>query len=226
MSSDIFSLKLGLNSCYLIRGKTTIMVDGGMPNKIGVFRRKLRRLYIHPEEIRLIVLTHSHFDHAGSAKAISELTGAKIVIHESERSFLENSEFAMIKGVNLYGKITLAIFGPFFKRISFPKVKADIIISEKVYPLYEYGIDGKIFHTPGHTQGSLSVLLDTGEAFVGCLAHDGLPFRLIPGTPIYAQNTDQIKESWRLLIDKGAKIIFPGHGNPFPVEIIKKQLFS
>ncbi len=226
MSSDIFSLKLGLNSCYLIRGKTTIMVDGGMPNKLRVFRRKLGRLYIHPEEIKLMVLTHSHFDHVGSAKAISELTGAKIVIHESERSFLENSEFAMIKGVNLYGKITLAVFRPFFKRISFPKVKADIFINEKVYPLYEYGIDGKILHTPGHTQGSLSVLLDTGEAFVGCLAHDGLPFRLNPGFPIYAQNIDQIKESWRLLIDKGAKIIFPGHGNPFPVEIIRKQLFS
>jgi hydroxyacylglutathione hydrolase len=226
MSSDIFSLKLGLNSCYLIRGKTTIMVDGGMPNKLRVFRRKLGRLYIRPEEIKLMVLTHSHFDHAGSAKAISEFTGAKIVIHESESSFLENSEFAMIKGVDFYGKITLAVLRPFLKRISFPKVKADIFINEKVYPLYEYGIDGKILHTPGHTQGSLSILLDTGEAFVGCLAHDGIPFRWNPGLPIYAQNTDQIKESWRLLIDKGAKIIFPGHGDPFSVEIIRKQLFS
>jgi hydroxyacylglutathione hydrolase len=226
MSSDIFSLKLGINSCYIIRGKTTIMIDGGMPNKIRVFKRRLGRLYINPEEIKLLVLTHSHFDHAGSAKPIGELTGAKIVIHETERSFLENSEFAIIKGIDSWGKISLAVLSPFFKRISFPKVEADIFINEKEYPLYEYGIDGKILHTPGHTQGSLSVLLDTGEAFVGCLAHDGLPFRINPGLPIYAQDLNKVKESWKFLINKGAKLIFPGHGNPFPVEIIRKKLFS
>ena len=220
-------MKLGLNSCYLIRGKTLIMVDGGMPNKLGVFKRKLKQLYINPEEIKLIILTHSHFDHAGSAKAICEYTGAKTVIHESEKSFFENKGFAMVKGMNLWGKITfIAAILPLLKIISYPKVKADIIINEKEFPLSDYGIDGKILHTPGHTQGSLSVLLNTGEAFVGCLAHDGLPFRLNSGLPIYGQNLDTIKESWRLLIDKGAKVIFPGHGNPFPVEVIKEKLFS
>ena len=224
MSSDIFSLKLGLNSCYIIRGKNTIMVDGGMPDKLNVFRRELKRLYIHPEEIKLIVLTHSHFDHSGSAKEISEFTGAKVVIHESEKAFLENRKFAMIKGVDTWGKITLPLLRPFFKRISFPEVKPDIIITDEEYPLNEYGINGSIFHTPGHTQGSLSVLLNTGEAFVGCLAHNGLPFRLNPGFPVYAQDMVLLKQSWRLLISKGAKMIFPGHGNPFPVDVISRQL--
>ena len=224
MSSDIFSLKLGLNSCYIIRGKNTIMIDGGMPDKLNVFRRRLKRLYIHPEEIKLIILTHSHFDHSGSAKAISEFTGAKIVIHESEKDFLVNRKFAMIKGVDTWGKITLTFLRPFFKRISFPEVKPDIIISDEEYPLNEYGINGSIFHTPGHTQGSLSVLLNTGEAFVGCMAHNGLPFRLNPGFPVYAQDMVLLKQSWRLLISKGAKMIFPGHGNPFPVDVISRQL--
>lgn len=223
MASDIFSLKLGLNSCYIIRGKNTIMVDGGMPDKINVFRRRLKRLYIHPEEIKLIVLTHSHFDHSGSANAIREFTGAKVVIHESEKAFLENREFAMIKGVDTWGKITLPLLRPFFKRISFPEVKPDIIVTDE-YSLNEFGIDGSILHTPGHTQGSLSILLNTGEAFVGCLAHNGLPFRLNPGFPVYAQDLDLLKKSWRLLISRGANMIFPGHGNPFPVEVIIKQL--
>jgi hydroxyacylglutathione hydrolase len=226
MSSDIFSMKLGLNSCYLIRGKTTIMIDGGMPNKLSMFKRKLKRLYIRPEEIKLMILTHSHFDHAGSAKTISEFTGAKIVIHESEKSFLENSEFAFIKGVNAWGKITLPLLSPVFRNFSFPKVSADIFVNEKEYSLKDYGIDGRILHTPGHTQGSITLLLDTGEAFVGCLAHNGPPFKLKPGFPIYAQNIDLIKESWRMLIEKGAKLIFPGHGNPFSVEIIRSKLFS
>ncbi len=202
------------------------MIDGGMPNKFRVFRRRLKRLYVRPEDIKLIILTHSHFDHVGSAKAISEFTGAKIVIHESERSFLENGKFVKIKGVNTWGKISLAILSPFFNRISSSKINADIVVNEKEYPLYDYGIDGKILHTPGHTLGSMSVLLDTGEAFVGCLAHNGFPFRIKPGLPIYAQDKKMLKESWRLLIEKGAKIVFPGHGKPFPVEVIRKKLFS
>ena len=201
------------------------MVDGGPPNKLNTFKRKLGRLYIHPDEIKLLVLTHSHFDHVGSADPISKFTGAKILAHENERYFLENSESAMIKGVDSWGKITLPIFSPFFKLISYPKVEADIFFNEKEYPLSEFGIDGKILHTPGHTMGSLSLLLNTGEAFVGCLAHNGMPFRRKPGFPIYAQDMDLIKKSWRFLIEKGAKTVFPGHGNPFPVDIIKKKLF-
>jgi hydroxyacylglutathione hydrolase len=225
MSTDIFSLKLGLNSSYLIRGvKGIVMVDAGMPNRIRVFKRKLARLYIPPGEIKLIVLTHSHFDHAGSSKDIGELTGARIVIHESEKEFLENKGFAFIKGVNTWGKISEKLFFPVLRRIGFDRPVSDIIMKSEDIPLYEYGVDGKIIHTPGHTVGSISVLLDTGEAFVGCMAHDGFPFRLTPGLPIYAGDISEVKKSWRMLIAKGARIIFPGHGNPFPVDIIKKHL--
>lgn len=225
MSTDIFSLKLGINSSYLIRGvKGIIMVDAGTPNKIRAFKRKLSNFYINPRDIKMIVLTHSHFDHAGSAKDIKDLTGAKIVIHESEKAYLEDGGFVMPKGVNTWGKITKQILFPFFKKIPFARPKADIIANNNEMSLSEFGIDGRIIHTPGHTHGSLSVLLDTGEAFVGCLAHGGFPFRIGSGLPIYAQDIEKVKESWKLLIDKGARIIFPGHGNPFPVEIIKKKL--
>jgi len=200
------------------------MVDAGTPKKIRSFKRKLSRLYIRPQEIKLIVLTHSHFDHAGSAKEIQDLTGAKIVIHESEKAFLEEGGFVMPWGVNTYGKITGKLLFPFFKKIPFSRPKADIVLGDNDLPLYDYGVDGKIIHTPGHTHGSISILLDTGEAFVGCLAHNGLPFRLTPGLPIYAENIDQVYESWQKLIDRGARIIFPGHGRPFSVEIIKRQL--
>jgi hydroxyacylglutathione hydrolase len=226
MSTDIFSLKLGINSIYLIRGVSGIvMVDAGMPNKIRSFRRKLRRLYIRPNDIKLIVLTHSHFDHAGSSKDIKELTGAKIVIHESEKQFLENGVFIDIKGVNTWGKISGLLLFPLFRKVQFPRPLADIIVKEEEISLKEFGIDGKIIHTPGHTQGSLSVLLNTGEAFVGCMAHNGLPFRLRPGFPVFAQDINKIIESWKLLIEKGARGVFPGHGKAFPIEVIKRKLF-
>lgn len=227
MSTDIFSLKLGINSSYLIRGiKGIVMVDAGTPNKIRAFKRKLSRLYIRPKDIKLIVLTHSHFDHAGSSKNIKEFTGARIVIHESEKELLENKGFASVHGVNTWGKISEKLFFPILKRIGFDNPVSDILMTSDDITLHEYGIDGRIIHTPGHTRGSISVLLDTGEAFVGCMAHDGLPFRFTPGLPIYADNIAQVKESWKLLISRGARIIFPGHGNPFPVEVIKRHLLD
>ena len=88
----------------------------------------------------------------------------------------------------------------------------------------EYGIDGNIIHTPGHTPGSVSVLLDSGDAFVGCLIHNKAPFVLRPGLPIYAQDILQLKDSLKMLIDRGAKTLYPGHGNPVPVQKILKYL--
>jgi hydroxyacylglutathione hydrolase len=224
MGTKIFSVKLGLNSCYLIRGKDVVMIDGGMPNKLKMFKRKLSKLGIQPSEIKLIVLTHSHFDHSGSAREIRDLTGAKIAIHESERTYLENGGMIIPKGVNTYGRLSKPLLFSIFKRISFPKFKPDILIRDEPYSLSIYGIDGNIIHTPGHTVGSISVILDSGEAFVGCMAHNGFPFRLRPGLPIYAQDIEAIKKCWKILIDKGVKMIYPGHGKPFPVGVIKKSL--
>jgi hydroxyacylglutathione hydrolase len=227
MSTDIFSLKLGINSSYLIRGtKGIVMVDAGTPNKIRAFKRKLKRLYINPTDIKLIILTHSHFDHAGSSKDIKELTGAKIVIHESEKDHLEKNGFAFIRGVGSWGRISEKLLFPIFRRIKFERPVSDIFLRSEEIDLNDYGIDGKIIHTPGHTVGSISLLLDTGEAFVGCMAHDGFPFRLTPGLPIYAEDISKVKESWKMLIENGARIVFPGHGNPFPVDVIRKKLVT
>jgi hydroxyacylglutathione hydrolase len=224
METKIFPIKLGLNSCYLIRGKDVVMIDGGMPYKLKMFKRKLSKLGIMPSEIKLIVLTHSHFDHSGSAREIRDLTGAKIAIHESERTYVENGGMIIPKGVNTYGKLSKPLLFSIFKRISFPKFKPDILITDEPCSLSIYGIDGNIIHTPGHTVGSISVILDSGEAFVGCMAHNGFPFRVRPGLPIYAQDIEAIKKCWKILIDRGIKMIYPGHGKPFPVEVIKTEL--
>ena len=224
METKIFQIKLGLNSCYLIRGRDIVMIDGGMPNKLKVFKRILARLEINPSDIKLIVLTHSHFDHSGSAREIRDLTGAKIAIHEGERTYVENGGMIIPKGVNTYGKLTKPLLFSIFKKISFPKFKPDILITDEPYSLSIYGIEGNIIHTPGHTAGSISVILDSGEAFVGCMAHNGFPFRLRPGLPIFAQDIEAIKKCWKILIDRDIKMIYPGHGKPFPVEVIKKSL--
>ncbi|MGQ9620530.1 MAG: MBL fold metallo-hydrolase [Bacteroidales bacterium] len=225
MSTDILSFRLGITNTYLLRGtKGIVMIDAGNPGKIKAFKRSLSKLYILPGDIKLIILTHSHFDHAGSAKEIQEFTGANLLMHESEKRALEEGRFFIPEGVTTWGKISAALFLPFVKRISFPLPRIDIVTGDEDFLLTGFGIDGTVVHTPGHTQGSISVLLRTGEAFVGCMAHAGFPFRSVPGLPIYAQNISMLKGSWKKIIAKGARVIFPAHGKPFPLDLIRKKI--
>ncbi|MDX5583898.1 MAG: MBL fold metallo-hydrolase [Aureibaculum sp.] len=225
MPVKIIDIESGINTCYVIKEKGAIMVDGGPPKMRASFLKSMKDASVDPEEIKLIVLTHGHFDHVGSAKEIQEITGAKIAIHEKDRNDLEQGFSKWPKGVTTWGKISASIFKPLLKnKITFPTVKANIILDNNGLSLNNYGIAGKIIYTPGHTTGSVSVLLDSGELFAGCLAHNRLPLTFHPALPIYAENIDLVKDSWRKVIDAGAKIVYPGHGKPFSVDIIKKYI--
>ena len=100
--------------------------------------------------------------------------------------------------------------------------KVDIALGDEEFSLAPFGISGKVLYTPGHTLGSVSVLLDSGNAFVGDLAMNGIPFHFRPGLPIFAEDLELVKRSWRLLLDQGAKVIYPGHGKPFRADIISR----
>ena len=226
MPVKIIDIESGINTCYVIKEKGAIMIDGGPPKMRRTFLKRMKESSIDLEEIQLIVLTHGHFDHVGSAKEIQEITGAKIAIHTKDRMDLEQGSGNWPKGVTTWGKISSSILKKLLKdKLTFPTFKADIILDDSELLLNKYGIAGKIIYTPGHTLGSVSVLLDSGELFAGCLAHNRFPFTFHPTLPIYAENIDLVKESWRKLIDAGAKVVFPGHGKPFSIEIIKKNIY-
>ena len=224
MRPQIFSLKFGINTCYIIKGEGTIMIDGGPSKAINKFKKYLIKYSINPNEIKLVVLTHADFDHSGSADAIRKITGAKIAIHENDRATLEEGRFNFSPGVNTWGKISHAIFVPILNKITIPPQKADIILNNEDYPLSDFGIDGKIIYTPGHTAGHVSVLMENGDFFAGCMAHNIRLFTPGPRLPIYAKDIEQIKRNWKLVIEQGAKMIYPGHGKPFHIDLIKKYL--
>jgi len=224
MGINIYPIPLGFDSCYIIQDKGVIMIDSGAPKKVKDFIKGIERVSIKPEEVQLIVITHGHWDHIGSAKEIKEITGAKIAMHQREKDWLEKSSKPMPPGVTLWGRIFSTIMKMFLPLVHIPSTDVDLALGEEDLSLAEYGIPGKVIYTPGHSFGSVSVLLETGDVFVGDLAMNKFPLRLSPGLPIFAEDLQKVKESWKLLIDQGIKTIYPAHGEPFSADTIRKAL--
>ena len=224
MKTEIRRLYLGMCNCYLIKQEGLILVDAGFPSRGKKFLRELKNLSIEPKDISLILLTHGHLDHIGSANEIKRLTGGKVAINQHEKDRVEQALKLLPPSVGLWGKIMNELLNIVASRMSFPGTPVDLVLEDKDFPLESYGIHGKAIYTPGHSSGSMSLLLDTGDAFVGDLIMNGLPMRIGPGMPLFAEDTDAIKESWRLLLTSGAKWIYPAHGKPFQADKLQKLL--
>jgi len=224
MAVEIIPIGLGFDQCYVLKADGVIAVDAGAPNRGAHFARGLKNASIHPHDVHLVVITHGHWDHIGSAKDIRDITGATLAMHRLEARWLEGSRMPLSPGVTSWGTVFNKIHGLFLPLITVPPAKVDHLLGDEEMPLADYGIPGKVLHTPGHTAGSVSVLLDTGEAFVGDLAMNRFPLRLSPGLPIFADDPAAVSASWKRLLEHGATTVYPAHGRPFPAEVIRRAL--
>lgn len=106
-------------------------------------------------------------------------------------------------------------------RLKIPAATVDVVVPDDGMSLEPYGVGGQVLHTPGHTPGSVSIVLDSGDAIVGDLAMNRVPLRLRPGLPIFAEDMSQVKRSIEKLLAAGAKVIYPAHGKPFQADVLK-----
>ena len=215
MSVSIQTIKLGGVNCFLVRDKGIILVDSGTPGQHDKILKQVKKLELDPHEIELIIITHGHGDHFGSAQKIKELTGAKLAVHKEDADIVKEGNKVFPPGLNKWGRFMAFVWRPMFFLINYTGVEPDNILEDE-FLLTEFGIKGRIIHTPGHTAGSVSVILGGGEALVGDLAMNGFPMRKGPGMPIFGNSESEIKQSWKKLLDAGASVIYPGHGDHFP----------
>jgi hydroxyacylglutathione hydrolase len=96
----------------------------------------------------------------------------------------------------------------FFRKLKYEPCKLDIPVDNRL-DLKVMGIDGYILHTPGHTSGSVSVIIEDEIALVG----DTL-FGVFKGSvfPPYAENIVMLIQSWEKLLQTGCRVFIPSHG--------------
>ena len=220
----IVGIELGFDTCYVLKASGVIAVDAGQPKKGPAFLAGLFRASIEPEEVQLILLTHAHWDHMGSAAELKGITGAPLAVHEKEVGWVEQGSPPLPPGVTAWGRALMVVQRLVMPLITVPPASVDRALGDEVVSLAEYGIPGVVAPTPGHSPGSVSVVLETGEAFVGDLAMNRLPLRASPGLPIFADDLDEVIRSWRRLLELGVKTVYPAHGKPFDVGVMRRIL--
>ncbi|HOB87015.1 MAG TPA: MBL fold metallo-hydrolase [Bacillota bacterium] len=221
----VLPISLGRSTAYLIRGKNGhILVDSGPPGSGKKLLKKLSQEGISPEQISLVVLTHAHLDHSGALEDILKAGGAKLAVHKDEAPALEQEEELHLNPVRPLGRLVKAFIGKKRKKGS-SEIKPDLVINKEL-DLKPFGIKGKVVATPGHTPGSVTVFLQTGEAIVGDLLMGGMLFRRRrPFYPLFASDVKQLERSIRLVLKLKPKLILPAHGGPFtPAQVETKLL--
>lgn len=170
---------------YVLADNTPrLLVDAGWPGTLGQFQSVCKRAGIELASIPYVLATHFHPDHAGLAQELKRI-GLKLILVETQVAAVPLLR-KQVKPTDGYVDITLNDNVP-------------LKITESRAFLAKIGIDGQIVATPGHSDDSVTLLLDNGSAFTGDLT-----------APMMAEG--EALASWDRLRELGAKTIYPGHG--------------
>ncbi len=177
-------------------GRSRLLVDIGWPGSMGTMRANLKRMDVPLDEIRYAMATHYHIDHAGLAQDF-KLAGIPLLVIDVQVEAIPVMK-TWIKPTDNYTEITL---------------DGNITIScaESRALLEGIGIQGEILHTPGHSEDSVSLLLDDGSVFTGDLTRSEY---------VGLEDSAVVAASWRLLWNHGARRVYPGHGPIRPMDPI------
>lgn len=206
MSTQIHSINTGMSCAYLIEnGNGLYLVDAGGPGAERVIQRKMRVL--GRRDLRFIYLTHAHIDHYAGAITLRRATGAPVGIHKADAGVLAQggTEVGLARSV---GKI-MSAFLPLAMRLLNPEgITADILL-EDGDTLDAYGLEAVVVHTPGHTLGSSSLLVEGHTIFVGDLITSNWGVRPQRN---FAQDWKLVEESVRRVRELRPQWVYGGHG--------------
>ncbi|HEV8694580.1 MAG TPA: MBL fold metallo-hydrolase [Lysobacter sp.] len=220
-------LPLGMVNCHVIQGPSgCVLVDAGLPGSEGKIERGLKKRGLSFDDIKLIVITHAHVDHAGAAAALRAATGAPIVAHEADAKHYRREAPMSYCSTGWVGDYLLRrkiILRPY---VGF---EPDILLSNDAsLDLSPYGISGQVVPTIGHTAGSISVKLDTQDALVGDLVSSGILMGGIIRTgnakrPPFEDDPRAVGIELQRLVDSGVRRFYLGHGGPLEASEVQRH---
>ena len=209
--TEIYKILGGSAGAYaLVAGGKLLLVDTGTGNRWPALRKHIEVLRKEKGDPTALVLTHTHFDHCTNAGKIKERYDIPVLVHRNEADNLLQGRSPLPVGSNpLLRFLTDALSGKLKSAFPYDSVAADLV-AEGNRTLEDLGFPGvRLLPTPGHSSGSQSLIVDDEIAIVG----DAL-FAILPRSayPIFAEDPEQLLDSWKALLETGCRLYLPGHG--------------
>ena len=180
------------NTFYIENGGNGILVDTDWAGTLNKFYKEIKRNGVVFSNIKYVIATHYHPDHMGLISNLMEL-GIKLVVFDVQRDHIHYSD-------EIFGRDKSLNYSPIIDS------QADVIsCTDSRYFLSLLNINGEIIYTPGHSDDSISLILDEGIAVVVDL--DPIDF-----IDSYDDN-QKLNESWKRILYFQPKVIYYGHAN-------------
>lgn len=211
-------LPFGMVNAHLIRSEAgCVLIDAGIPGSERKIGKVLAKHGLTFRDIKLIVITHAHTDHAGSAARLRDLSGAPILGHQDDVNLYSRKEEMTYCATSWVGKLFLKTPIPHEPYEGF--VPDILMTNGHTFNLVDFGVDGIVRHTGGHTPGSIAVELSSEDRMVGDLIASGI---LIGGMifkgrairPPFEDDPATVSRELMRMVESGGKRFHMGHGGP------------
>ena len=188
----VTKLKYGNTNTYFIRGaKGGILLDTDYAGTLPMFYKAIKKNGISLKDITYILATHYHPDHMGLVGELVNM-GVKFLVMDTQVPSLHFSDDIFSRDKNL--RFLLSV----------PEDKAEVIACKDSRAfLAALGIDGEIISTPSHSEDSITLVMDSGDCFVGDLE----PMEYMDG---YEENS-ALQIDWEKVMSFCPKVIHYGH---------------
>jgi ribonuclease/clavin/mitogillin len=175
------------------QNRKRLLIDVGWPGSLPKLSASLRRKGIALEDLGYLCITHYHPDHAGLVQELKD-KGLKHIVLEQQLSAIPRLKTYM-KPDSGYVDIRL-------------QHSLCLGTVESRAWLASLGLPGEIVSTPGHSEDSISLVLDEGIAFTG---------DLLPPARVNADQVEAARQSWARLGELNVRMVYPGHGPARPM---------
>ncbi len=211
----------GFFNAYLIQDHQDIMlIDTGHRRTFSTLNRNIGKI-VDGKSINYLVLTHTHYDHCGNAASIKESYGAKVIVNSKEAEFLKDGSTPLPRGTNLFTYV-LSNLGN--KHATSWYLYNAVVADVEIIDSYAINNNVKIISTPGHSKGSVTVVVKDQYAIVGD-ALFGSPRGSI--FPQFADEKIQLLDTWRVLLNNtDCHTFLPGHGKPITRDRLEKEVLK